>query len=362
MLDARVESPQPSPAGPTGPDADKPLVRPPAPRGGLPRLLWPILALVLLLLYNLVFTQNFFRITTQDGHLYGTLIDIIDRAAPVTLLALGMTLVIATGGVDLSVGAIMAIAGTYAAYFIAQQNLSLPVVLVLTLGISLLAGAWNGVLVSLVGIQPIVATLILMVAGRGIAQLRSDGQIITFENPGLTYIAGGYLFGLPFTLTLVLLTFAATALITRVSAMGLFIEATGNNPSASHHAGLNVRAVKFFVYVFSGFCAGLAGLVAASDIKAADANNAGLYLELDAILAVVIGGTALAGGRFSLLGSIVGAFIIQTLTTTIFTTRVFGRGIPPEATLIIKALVVLVVCLLQSEELRRRMLKWRKAR
>ena len=362
MLEARTDPPQSPQAGPTGPDADKPLVRPAAPRGGLPRLVWPLLALALLLLYNLVFTPNFFRITIQDGHLYGTLTDIIDRAAPVTLLALGMTLVIATGGVDLSVGAIMAIAGTYAAWFIAEQNYGFATVLLLTLAISLLAGAWNGLLVSFVGIQPIVATLILMVAGRGIAQLRSDGQIITFESPGLNYIAGGYLFGLPFTLTLVLLTFAATSLLTRGTAMGLFIEATGNNPSASHHAGLNVRAVKFFVYVFSGFCAGLAGLVAASDIKAADANNAGLYLELDAILAVVIGGTALAGGRFSLIGSIVGAFIIQTLTTTIFTTRFFGHEIPTNATLIIKALVVLVVCLLQSEELRRRLVKWRKPR
>ena len=362
MLETGLDPSQSPQAGPKGPDQDRPLVRPPAPRGGLPRLVWPLLALAILLLYNLAFTPNFFTIEVRDGHLYGTLTDIIDRAAPVTLLALGMTLVIATGGVDLSVGAIMAIAGTYAAYFIVEQEYGFATVVLLTLGISLLAGAWNGLLVSFVGIQPIVATLILMVAGRGIAQLRSDGQIITFENPGLTYIAGGYLFGLPFTLTLVVLTFAATSLLTRGTAMGLFIEATGNNPSASHHAGLNVRAVKFFVYVFSGFCAGLAGLVAASDIKAADANNAGLYLELDAILAVVIGGTALAGGRFSLVGSIVGAVIIQTLNTTIFTTRFFGRGIPPQATLIIKALVVLVVCLLQSEELRRRMLKWRRPR
>lgn len=359
MPDQILHPPEPRP---TIPATDKPLVRPPAPRGGLPRLLWPLLALVLLLLYNLIFTPNFFAIEIRDAHLYGTLIDIIDRAAPVTLVALGMTLVIATGGVDLSVGAIMAIAGAYAAYFITEQNYAFAMVLFLTLAISLLAGAWNGMLVSLFGIQPIVATLILMVAGRGIAQLRSGGQIITFENPGLTYIANGYLFALPFTLTLVLLTFAATAILTRGTAMGLFIEASGNNPSASHHAGVNVRAVKFFVYVFSGFCAGVAGLVAASDIKAADANNAGLYLELDAILAVVIGGTALAGGRFSLLGSIIGAFIIQTLTTTILTTRFFGHDVPPQATLIIKALVVLIVCLLQSEELRRRMLKWRKSR
>ncbi|MEK6249761.1 MAG: hypothetical protein N2C12_16375, partial [Planctomycetales bacterium] len=117
--------------------------------------------------------------------------------------------------------------------------------------------------------------------------------------------------------------------------------------------GLNVRLVRFLVYAFTGLCAGIAGIIYTSDITGADANNAGLYLELDAILAVVIGGTALSGGRFSLAGSIIGALIIQTLTTTIIITQIDGHNIPPEYNLIVKAVVVLIVCLLQSEALRR---------
>ena len=195
-----------------------------------------------------------------------------------------------------------------------------------------------------------------MVAGRGVAQLLTEGQIITVEHTGFTFIAGGYFLGLPFPLTLVLLALLLTAVLTRKTAMGLFIESVGNSETASYFAGVNSRAVKLFVYAFCGLCAGLAGLIEASTIKAADANNAGLYLELDAILAVVVGGTALTGGRFNLLGSLAGALIIQTLTTTILT-----RGVPVQHTLVVKAVVVLAVCLLQSEQFRARLLRRRRA-
>ncbi len=128
----------------------------------------------------------------------------------------------------------------------------------------------------------------------------------------------------------------------------MFIESVGDNDIASRYAGVNARMVKFIAYVFAGFCAGLAGLVVASDIKSADANHAGLYFELDAILAVVIGGTALTGGRFYLLGSIVGALLIQTLTTTMY-----ARNVSADIAPVPKALVVIAVCLLQSEKARR---------
>jgi len=192
-----------------------------------------------------------------------------------------------------------------------------------------------------------------MVAGRGIAQLLTDGQIITVENPAFSYVAGGHFLGLPFPLTMVAAMWLMTWVLTRWTAMGLFIESVGNNETASRFAGVNARAVKIFVYTFTGFCAGMAGIIEASDIKAADANNAGLYIELDAILAVVIGGTSLTGGRFHLAGSLVGALIIQTLTTAIKM-----RGVPVEYTLVVKAVVVLGVCLLQSEQLRK--LIWRR--
>jgi len=314
-------------------------------------LLWPVIALTALLLFNLLFTEGFAHIEIKDGHFYGSLVDVLKQASRVMLVSLGMTLIIATGGVDLSVGAVIAIAGSVGAQLLVQAYAGLAPAILVTLGVCLVLGVWNGALVAWCGVQPIVATLILMVAGRGVAQLLTDGQIITVENAGFTFIAGGYFLGLPFPVTLVLLALLLTAALTRKTAMGLFIESVGNNETASYFAGVNARAVKLFVYTFCGLCAGVAGLIEASTIKAADANNAGLYLELDAILAVVVGGTALTGGRFNLLGSLVGALIIQTLTTTILT-----RGVPVQYTLVVKAVVVLAVCLLQSEQFRARLM------
>jgi galactofuranose transport system permease protein len=332
----------------------------------LAKLIWPSVALFLLLAINLIkvsdghvsFSVDFFRIVVKNGYFYGSLIDVLNRAAPVLLTSLGMTLVIATGGVDLSVGAVMAIAGSVAAWLITDVHLGLAPVIAISLAICLAAGAWNGVLVAFAGVQPIVATLVLMVAGRGIAQLITEGQIPTLETalPAFGLIGGGHLFALPVPVNLVVIMFLLTGVLARRSALGLFIEAVGGNETASRYAGVNARAVKLFAYAFCGLCSGLAGLIVASDIRAADANNAGLYLELDAILAVVIGGTALTGGRFSLLGTILGALIIQTLTTSILT-----RGVPVEFTLVVKALVVLAVCLLQSERFQAVLLRRRTA-
>ena len=313
----------------------------------LGRWFWALLSLGLILIYDLLFTPHFFSMEVRDGHLFGSLVDILNRGAPVMLVALGMTLVIATGGVDLSVGATMAIIGSLAAQMVTKGHPSIVIVLLVCLGAALLLGLWNGILVAVFKIQPIVATLILMVSGRGIAQLITDGQIITFDDKALSYIGSGYLFKIPFSITLVLIMLVLTVALTRRTAMGLFIESVGDNPVASRYAGIDVRTVQLFVYVFCGFCAGVAGLVATTNMRAADANNTGLNLELDAILAVVIGGTLLTGGRFQLVGSLLGALVIQALTTTILT-----KGVPIEYTLVVKALTVLAVCLLQSEKFR----------
>lgn len=312
------------------------------------RILWPLVALGLLLAFNHLFTAGFFDLEIRDGHLFGSRIDILNHGSKVMLLALGMTLVIATGGVDLSVGAIMAIAGAVAAQASVAWGLPPGAAIALALLASVIAGAWNGLLVAGFGIQPIVATLILMVAGRGIAQLITEGQIINFSDPVLVHLGNGHLFGLPFTCTLVLVLLGLTYALTRSTALGLFIEAVGDNETASRQSGINARWVKFATYVFSGFCAGLAGLVAASNIKSADSNHAGLYAELDAILAVVVGGTALTGGRFYLVGSIVGALFIQTLTTTMY-----ARNVSADIAPVPKALVIIAVCLLQSERTRK---------
>jgi galactofuranose transport system permease protein len=312
-------------------------------------LLGPLAALGLLLLFNLIWTPGFFHIElAPEGYLTGSLIDILKNGSIVMILSLGMTLVIATGGVDLSVGAIMAIAAAVAAALINRPDVGFVWTTVAAIAVSFVAGAWNGVLICLFRIQPIVATLVLMVAGRGVAQLITDGQIITFNNPQLTFLCNGHFLGVPFPVWMVAVMLLLTLLWTRTTAWGLFIECVGDNEKAARYAGVNSRAVLFIVYTFSGLCAGIAGILAASNIKGADANHAGLFLELDAIVAVVVGGTALTGGRFYLVGSIVGALIIQTLTTTMY-----AQGVSSDVAPVPKALVILAVCLLQSPVFRR---------
>ena len=328
----------------------------------------PLAALAVLLLVDLLLVPGFFRLDIKDGHLYGSLVDIANRAAPLMLAALGMTLVIATRGIDISVGAVVALSGTVAAVLIGGSmviqdgvpvyvsRMPLAWALAASLGAALLCGAWNGVLVAGLRLQPIVATLILMVAGRGLAQLFTDGQIVTVYYKPFFYLGSGYLFGLPFSLYVVALVAGLTALLVTKTALGLFIQAVGINPVAARLAGVRTATLVFSVYVFCSACAGVAGVMICSNIKSADANNAGLLLELDAILAVTLGGTQLAGGRFNLGGSLVGALIIQTLTYTIY-----SLGVPPEVNMVVKSIVVFIVCLAQSERMHE-LLRQRRAR
>ena len=213
------------------------------------------------------------------------------------------------------------------------------------LGVSTLCGLWNGLLVSWARIQPMVATLVLMVAGRGIAQLISNGQIITVYYSKYYFIGNGYLLGLPFPLFIVAFVYLIAWLAARRTAFGLFVESVGINDRSSLLSGINEKNIKLVVYTFCGFCAGVAGLIYSANVKSADANNAGWASELDAILAVVIGGTLMSGGRFSLLASVIGALVIQSTTTTMY-----AVGVPAMAASAIKALVVLIVILLYSEQ------------
>ncbi len=313
------------------------------------RFSWPpgtpqIVALVLVLLVDSLVAPHFYQVVLQDGRLFGSPIDILNRAAPVALLAIGMTLVIATGGIDLSVGAVMAIAGATAASLTVAGH-SLTVVLLAALGTGVLAGLWNGILVAVLKIQPFVATLILMVAGRGVAQLITSGQIVTFNVPSLAWIGSGslLLFPTPVWITL-LVAVVVFWLFTRKTALGMFIEAVGINIRAARNAGVNTRGVVVMLtYALSGVCAAIAGVIVAADIRGADANNAGLWLELDAILAVVIGGGSLMGGRFNLVLSVIGALIIQGMNTGILLS-----GFQPELNQVVKAVVVMCVLIVQS--------------
>jgi ribose/xylose/arabinose/galactoside ABC-type transport system permease subunit len=185
--------------------------------------------------------------------------------------------------------------------------------------------------------------------------LITEGQILTVNSPPFKVIGSGFLFGIPVAVLIAVLIFTVAAVLTRRTALGMLIESVGINPEASRQAGVRSRGLLFTVYTFSALCAAIAGLVLTSNQTAADANNTGLFIELDAILAVVIGGTSLAGGRYSLAGTLVGALVIQTLVTTVYTV-----GIPPIATMVFKAAVVTAVCLLQSPTTNAVIASWRK--
>jgi len=210
----------------------------------------PLAALALLLLVAFSSVPGFFHLEIKDGHLYGSLIDILNRAAPLMLAAMGMTLVIATRGIDVSVGAVVAISGTVAAVLVAGGH-GLALALAAAMGAALLCGIWNGLLVAALGLQPIIATLILMVAGRGLAQLFTDGQIITvYEPASFFFLGGGHLLGLPSSLFIVAGVFVLTALLMRKTALGLFIQTVGINPVAARLAGLRTAALIGFAYLF----------------------------------------------------------------------------------------------------------------
>ena len=316
------------------------------------RLIWPIAALVALIVLNSISRPSFLSITVQHGQLYGSFIDILRNSAPLMLVALGMTLVIATRGIDLSVGAQMAISGSVALTIIADSKSSnslgtVAVAILAGITITLIFGLWNGFLVSVVGIQPIIATLVLMLAGRGIALLITGGFITTITSTPYAVLAQGYVFGFPFAFLVSAIAIAIVTVLVRRTALGVLTEAVGINPSASRLAGVRSRGIVWSLYGLSGLLAGIAGILYSSNIMAADANNAGINIELDAILAVVLGGTSLAGGKFTLAGTVIGVFIIQTLTSTIT-----FLGVPPAVTPVFKAIVVIIVCLSQSRRMR----------
>lgn len=328
------------------------------------QIFWPLIALLLILLFDAIIAPGFFRIGIQDGHLYGNIIDVLNDGAPLMLVAIGMTLVIATGGIDLSVGAVIAISAALATVLINPAlgnelitndiltkdatNTPLPIIVLACLGAGVLCGLWNGFLVSRLRIQPMIATLILMVAGRGIAQLITNGQIMTIYYTAYFWFGNGFILGIPVSVYIVALVFILVWLLVRKNAIGMFIESVGLNPKSSYYTGVDEKNIKMLVYVISAVCASIAGLVLSSYVHSADANNIGLNYELDAILAVVIGGTLMSGGRFSLVASILGAIVIWTFTITVYTI-----GVPANALLAAKAVLVLVVILLYSEYARR---------
>jgi ribose/xylose/arabinose/galactoside ABC-type transport system permease subunit len=284
----------------------------------------------------------------RDGRLFGPLVDVVHRSAPTLLVALGMTLVIGGGGVDLSVGSVMAIAATAAALAIRDHGAGTAAVLGVALAAGAAGGVLNAFLVAALRLQPIVATLILLTAGRGVAQLVSGGTVVAFDPAAVASVAGGAWLGLPKSAWIAAAALAGLTLVVRRTAYGLYLQALGDNPRAAYVAGLPVTAVVVATYVACSCLAALAGLLAAADVGAGDPSGTGLYVELDAILATVIGGTSLRGGKVRLAGTAAGVWMLQTLTTT-----VLMHGARLDLALVAKALAVLAVVAAQSPVVRR---------
>ncbi len=309
----------------------------------------PLVSLVIILLVcGILSGGDFFKLQIVDGHLYGRLIDILRNGSKYMVLAVGMTMVLATGGTDISVGSVMAISGALACSIVDQRIFpglggNAFAAVIIALGAGALCGAWNGFLVAKLKVQPIVATMILMTAGRGIAQLIADGKIVTITSDTYYYISGGYILGLPFPMYIAAFVLILALVMTKRTAFGLAVESIGVNANSARLAGIKVEKNLWLIYIFCGVCAALAGLIESAGIKGADCNNCGLMIEMDGILAVAIGGTSLSGGRFSLIASIIGALVVQTISTMIL-----AFGVPPEVIRVFKALIVIVICLAQS--------------
>ena len=319
------------------------------------RLFLPIVCLLVVLLVNVIKTPNFFAVSIKNGVLYGYLVDVVNRASELVIVAIGMTLVTAaSGGQDISVGAVMAVAAAVCCQILSGGQVStnelmnsMALAIIAAIIVAAICGAFNGFLVANLGIQPMVATLILFTAGRGIARV------------GSFKIMGGYIGKCPIP-TPIFFAIAAIIIVNLVlkkTALGLYIESVGINGSASRLVGLNSTMIKFLTYVICGILSGIAGIVASSRIYSADANNIGLNLEMDAILAVALGGNVLSGGKFSIMGSVIGAYTIQALTTTLYAMNVSADQLP-----VYKAIVVIIIVVIQSPVFRRSVDEWKKKR
>ncbi len=289
-------------------------------------------ALVLLVVFNSIFTTNFFDLNNFRN--------ILLQVAPTMLVATGMTLVIATSGIDLSVGSIMAIASAVAA---TSLDSGAGLAILVALLVSAAAGALNGALIAGFRIQPIIVTLALLISGRGIAQVLSNGgQLIPFSNPSFEYLGRGVVAGLPVQVIVMLAAVALAVFVMRATSFGRYVLAVGGNEAAARLAGVRVHRTKIAVYAISGLLAGLAGLIETARLGASDAQKVGLNIELDAIAATVVGGTALTGGRAAVLGTLVGALIMQVITTSFNM-----RGYSFAWGLVIKAAIIIVAVYIQ---------------
>lgn len=323
------------------------------------RLFLPIFSMILVMGINIIYDiacgnppLTFFSISIKNGVLYGRLIDILNRGSEAAILAIGMTFVVSSSaGTDISVGSVMSLyAGVCCMLLAGYGNVNVSeyaVPLVAGIGAGLLVtclcGLFNGALVAYLNIQPMVATLILWSAGRAIGLLLCNSQIVYVRVPSFQKI-GGYVGFIPTPIIVAAICIAIAAIVLKTTALGTYVQSVGINKRASRIAGFNSAKIILLCYVISGLCAGLAGMVNTSRIYSADTNNIGLNMEMDAILAVALGGNSLGGGKFSLAGSIIGAYTIQAIDTTLL-----ALGVSTAQSPVFKAIVVILIVVIQSE-------------
>ncbi|MDB5506860.1 MAG: inner-rane translocator [Devosia sp.] len=302
-----------------------------------------VIALVLLLCFNLAFTRNFATLQTLNVNL--------TQVCTIVIVAVGMTLVIGTGGIDLSVGSLMAISGALAPMIFMSKivpidNIALAVTIAIVVPVLVagMFGLFNGWLIARFRVQPIVATLVLFIAGRGIAQVITNGNLQVFKVPEFQWIGFGRPFGIPAQVLIMAVVVLLAWWALRRTVFGRDVLAIGGNEKASTLAGIAVGRVKLAVYAISGLCAGLAGLVVIAINSASDANLVGLGMELDAIAAVAVGGTLLSGGKATIIGTLLGALTIQLVRYTLL-----ANGVPDAAALVVKAAIIVGAVWLQQQ-------------
>lgn len=321
------------------------------------RLFFPLLILFVVVVQNIITTPSFFHISMANGLMSGYIPNILNEAGELVIVTLGMTLVVAvSGGVDISVGAVMPIAASFCGLLLngSEYRTAMfhsPYAIALLFGIlgGALCGAFNGFLVSRLKIQPMIATLILFTAGRSIAKQITHGQTIYIMNPVYKYL-GVQIPGIPIRTTIIIsiLMIALVSTITRATSLGLYIQSVGTNKSAARLVGLNSRAIQFMTFVFCGLLAGVAGLVASSSVGSVNAGEMGMGIEMDAILAVALGGNLLTGGKYSIAGSVIGAYTIQAITTSLYAMNVRADQLN-----VFKAIIIILIIVASSEVFKR---------
>lgn len=317
------------------------------------QLFLPVFSLIIVLLINVFKDASFFKIGLQNGVLYGRIIDILNRGSEIAILAVGQTLVVAvSAGTDISVGSVMSLTACGTCMLLAGYGVNSTTTLAVPMGVgilfglllSLLCGSLNGFLVAKLRIQPMVATLILFTGARAVGLLFCNNQITYIRYEPFKYF-GNFIPGCPIP-TAIFIAAGMIALVTlflKKTSLGLYIQSVGVNSRAARISGINSTLICFLCYLICGLCAGVAGIVASSRIYSADSNNIGLNYEMDAILAVALGGNSLAGGKFNMAGSIIGAYTIQAITTTLL-----AMGVSTDQAPVVKAIIVILIVVVQA--------------